>query len=515
MKIVSSIFYFILWGSYNLFAQAGLLDSSFNGNGKVTTISENEYSTYGTSIAIQSDNKIVAGAIDGSFLLIRYNYDGSIDSDFGEIFTTIPGGYELGTGVLLQPDGKILQSGLCYYGFALVRFNGDGSIDYGFGDNGIAITSFDDYHTGGSLLKLQPDGKIVQGGYTDLLGNANFALIRYNSDGILDNTFGTDGRVETDFDNYIDLLTSIRLQQDGKIVAAGFSGDPEYRFELARYNSDGSLDPAFGTGGKVVTKIGLLSELQDMIVQADGKILIAGTVTDTGFYSTHVFKLLRYNSDGTIDNSFGTNGIVSSPNYGGLLGNFNLTFQPDGKIILAGGGNCNQSHTVCKFGVERYFADGLLDSTFGDSGLVIADLSDIQGTNVLRDVAIDQNGRIIVIGYAEYSLTHYCVALARFLSGLNVGILDLSISNLPILIYPNPIQKQAVLEYTLNDAETISITLLDVQQRIVQTFMQNQQRMKGEQKEVLVFDKALTAGAYILSISNGVHQQNIKIIKEK
>ena len=514
MKIISGLFYCILFGSFNLSAQPGQLDSTFDGDGKLTTIIENEFWTYGTSIAVQPDNKIVAGGIDGTFLLIRYNYDGSIDSDFGEIFTAIPGGYELGTGVLLQPDGKILQSGLCYYGFALVRYNSDGSIDNSFGDEGIAITSFDDYHTGGSLLQLQPDGKILQAGYTDFFGDTNFGLIRYNSDGTLDNSFGIDGKVETDFDGHIDQPTSMRLQQDGKIVVAGFSQSTEYRFELVRYNSDGSLDPGFGMGGKLVTKIGTFSELHDMIVQADGKILIAGTVYDTIFYNTHVFKMLRYNSDGTIDNSFGTNGIVSSSNYDGLAGNFDLTFQPDGKIILVGRGDYDNLYDIGKFGVERYYADGLLDSTFGNSGLALADLSYGEADNVPTDVAIDQNGRIVVIGYTEYTPTKYCVALARFLSGLNVGILDLSTSNSPIFIYPNPIQKQAVLEYTLNGAETISIALLDIQGRVVQIFMQSQQRMKGKQKEVLAFEKSIPAGEYILSISNEVHQQNIKIVKK-
>ena len=94
MKIIASIFYCILLGSYNLFGQPGQLDSTFDGDGKVTTLFDDEFSTYGTGIAIQSDNKIVAGGIYSTFLLTRYNYDGSIDSDFGKLYTAVPGGYE-------------------------------------------------------------------------------------------------------------------------------------------------------------------------------------------------------------------------------------------------------------------------------------------------------------------------------------------------------------------------------------------------------------------------------------
>lgn len=180
-----------------------------------------------------------------------------------------------------------------------------------------------------------------------------FALARYNSDGSLDTTFGSGGKVSTDFAVTFDVASSVAIQADGKIVAAGGSntaGFPEGDFALARYNTDGSLDTSFGTAGKVTTDLfGFFGDLAfDVVIQADGKIVAVGqTVSsitpdpdpdcrDCRDVENVDFGLVRYNPDGSLDSSFGTGGIVATDF--GAFGEsaFGVAIQADGKIVVVG-----------------------------------------------------------------------------------------------------------------------------------------------------------------------------------
>jgi len=207
-------------------------------------------SDYGFSVALQPDGKIVvAGYAGGDFALARYNSDGALDTSFGsggKVTTDFGGSYHPdGFSVALQPDGKIVVAGYAGGDFALARYNSDGALDTSFGSGGKVTTDFGGSDAGYSVA-LQPDGKIVVAGYAGL----DFALARYNSDGALDTSFGTGGKVTTDFSGGRDVGYSVALQPDGKIVVAGYAG---VDFALARYNSDGALDTSFGSGGKVTT----------------------------------------------------------------------------------------------------------------------------------------------------------------------------------------------------------------------------------------------------------------------
>src|ERR1051326_5460856 len=183
---------------------------------------------------------------------------GTLDNSFGTggIVTTEFSPADGGNDVAIQSDGKIIVVGEGGYGIELARYNSDGSLDLSFGSGGKVTTAIGNSGSGGDAIATQGDGKIVVGGY----GGGDFALVRYNSNGSLDNTFGSGGIVTTDFGNS-EGANSLVIQSDGKIVLGGnVLSNKGQDFALARYNSNGSLDNTYGTGGKVVTSVTNLSD---------------------------------------------------------------------------------------------------------------------------------------------------------------------------------------------------------------------------------------------------------------
>ena len=228
------------------------------------------------ALAVQSDGRLVtAGASSNSkgsryqFALVRYNTDGSLDTTFnkkGIVTTTIGSFDDEAFALAIQPDGKLVAAGYSYngtqYGFALVRYNTDGSLDTTFNATGIVTTAIGSFDDEAFALAIQPDGKLVAAGYSNTGSLANpvnvFALVRYNADGSLDTTFNTTGIVTTAIGAFDDEAFALAIQPDGKLVAAGISFDDtlhQYKFALVRYNTDGSLDTTFHTTGIVTTAI--------------------------------------------------------------------------------------------------------------------------------------------------------------------------------------------------------------------------------------------------------------------
>jgi uncharacterized delta-60 repeat protein len=316
----------------------GSLDSAFGTGGKVTTAVDSGEDK-GNSVAIQSDGKIiVAGSSHNgtkkSFALVRYFSNGMVDTGFGtngKAITDIGSSSAIAYSVALQPDGKIIAAGESstsgHYNFALARYMPDGSLDSGFGTNGSVTTSFGSSTSTGWSLALQPDGKIVVAGeYSNAV-----ALARYLPAGLLDPEFGTGGKVTTSIGGMYDSANSVAIQPDGKIVVAGnaYNGS-NYDFGLVRYLSNGSLDTAFGTSGKVTTAVGGESDTGNSVaVYPDGKIVVAGSS------SNNLLALALYLPDGSLDPEFGTGGKVLTAL--GISGDGRSTaLQTNGKIVVAG-----------------------------------------------------------------------------------------------------------------------------------------------------------------------------------
>ena len=284
----------------------GSLDNTFGSGGIVTTNIGNNPSA-ALSVAIQSDGKIVAGGIGfennaGGFALVRYNTNGSLDITFdtdGIVTTSIIGSfpnvlYSIIYSIAIQSDGKIVAGGMCNNDFALARYNTNGSLDVTFDSDGKVTTPVGTLEDIAYSIAIQSDGKIVAGGGSDNGTNKDFALVRYNTNGSLDNTFDSDGKVTTPIGTADDIAYSIAIQSDGKILAGGiyYSATPE--FALVRYNTNGSLDNTFDSDGIVTTYLGNAGgQVNSIAIQSDGKIVAAGMGTNN---STNVFAIARYNN---------------------------------------------------------------------------------------------------------------------------------------------------------------------------------------------------------------------------
>lgn len=422
------------------FAQAGSLDLSFGDDGIVTTSFDAEMHI-GETVAIQDDGKIlVAGHImysnyNSDIALSRYNTNGNLDNTFGNdgkvttSIDSISGGYSLA----IQSDGKILLSGFgsddtkSY--FALLRYHINGSLDSTFDNDGKVTTLFG-VHSAGHSLAIQSDGKIVVAGTSD----GSMALARYNLNGSLDSTFNNDGKVMTTIAGGDLSGNGLAIQPDGKILVAGKADfSSQVTFALVRYYINGSLDTTFGFGGKVTTYIGdLWDEAYSVAIQSDGKIVVAG-------YSSSNFAVVRYDINGNLDESFDTDGIVSTP-IGDCCGQgHSLAIQPDGKIVVAGH---SKNGFYENFTLVRYTTNGSLDTTFDSDGIVYTPIGPDRSYG--NSMALQSDGKIVVAGYAANG-SNIDFALARYNNTISM-VNNTNIQTAEIKIFPNPFSELATFQ---------------------------------------------------------------------
>ena len=327
-------------GTYSTGGTAGALDVTFGASGKTTTNVGVGPTSGLMRVAIQPDGKmlVISGVGDGyseqpGFYLARYLTDGTLDTSFGTAghVATLVGDSEDFTcpyAVTIQPDGRIVLAGASDDDFCLIRYLADGQLDQSFGTGGIVITDFGAVEFAFDVA-VQSDGKILAAGYGGTGGN-DFALARYNVNGSLDTSFDSDGKVTTDFGG-LDYIQSVAIQSDGKIVAVGAKFSGGFDFALARYNTNGSLDTSFDTDGKLTTDFGGGSNdtISSVAIQSDGKILVAGTASNG-------FALPRYNTSGSLDTSFDTDGkLMTSFGESGAAG-YGMVLLSDGRIVVAG-----------------------------------------------------------------------------------------------------------------------------------------------------------------------------------
>ena len=268
-----------------------------------------------------------------------------------------------------------------------------GDLDLTFGVDGRVTTDFTRHEDAAYAVALQKDdSKIVTVGPSGLGGsNVRFALARYNSDGSLDPSFSGDGKLTSDLTRREDVPFGIAIQADGKIVAAGTSGYA--KFALARYNTDGSLDTSFSGDGKLTTDFTRHEDFAFAIaIQADGKIVVTG---DSGVGGPNeTFALARYKPNGSLDATFGGDGKVTTDFTSYPDDATALAIRPDGKIVVAGGAGFGDPNE--KFALARYNPNGSLDATFGGDGKVTTDFT--SHPDVAFAMALQADGNIVVAG---------------------------------------------------------------------------------------------------------------------
>jgi uncharacterized delta-60 repeat protein len=402
LKVALLFFVVLTCGGRAQAGGAGSLDQSFGAGGVVLT---NAMSGSVYAIAVQADGKILIGGAGGSdkFMVIRFNPNGTLDASFGEggIVRTQIFDENNSTAVvrslLVQPDGKIVAAGAASYllpsfinvnHITVVRYNADGSLDASFDGDGKA-TVLIGRGAFGEEAALQADGKIVVAGWH--IGDANdFAVVRFLANGATDASFDGDGIVTTAFANTNSKAVAAKIQADGKIVAAGYT-----QFGLAgsmvaaRYQPDGALDETFGNQGRVILNVNAADFASSVALQADGKIILAGTTQITSGGQTQ-FGMARLNANGALDASFGEGGKVTT-RFGSSAVSYDAVVQPDGRILVAGEGNeINEARDIA---LVRYLPNGALDTSFDGDGKVLTPLLRYErGTAI----ALDNNGKILV-----------------------------------------------------------------------------------------------------------------------
>ena len=422
-------------------ASSGDLDPTFGSGGKVLTDFGGGSSDYGLGAAMQSDGKIIVVGFSGIYpgansSLARHNSDGSLDASFGNGGTVIThfSTTDSLTAVAVQPDGKIVAVGAAAAtsgnngtNVLVARYTAAGALDASFGTNGSVITKLRGNIPAGSYfsasaqdLALLPDGKVLVAGQTTTVAFGRMAVLRYNSDGTLDQSYGQAGVVITEFpvgpngvNGGVSAL-ALAQQSDGKSVLAGSYVDNGFtEFALARINSDGSADGTFGTNGQVTTPIKNGDAVAlDVLLQPDGKI-VAGGYFQAGLRNRD-FALMRYNSNGALDTTFGRKGIATNDLNNGTDDEItSMILQADNKIVA--GGQTGQ-YPSFDFGLARYTSAGRLDKTFGRRGTVSTDFG--TGTfDIAYGLLLAPDGKIVLAGESNArSLQDFDFALSRYLN---------------------------------------------------------------------------------------------------
>jgi uncharacterized delta-60 repeat protein len=269
-----------------------------------------------------------------------------------------------------------------------------GDLDPTFGTGGKVITDFGASEIGFSISH-QPDGKVV------VAGGDNFALARYTRSGDLDPTFAGDGKVTTDFGLH-EATADVAIQPDGKIVAAGRAFNPAIAldFAVARYDEDGSLDQTFGAGGRLFTTFSpnSIEGAEAVVLQPDGKIVVAGRVRTPPSPTTE-FGLARYLADGTLDGSFDGDGLVVTAITSDDDEVLDLAVQPDGKIVAAGSSYQHEGRpnfVRTDIALARYNQDGSLDPSFDGDGILAPAFGPLNAFG--EDLALQRDGKLLVTG---------------------------------------------------------------------------------------------------------------------
>jgi uncharacterized delta-60 repeat protein len=422
------------------------LDQSFGTGGLVTNGFTNT-DAGGQIILLTNGQFLIPGSFfngnNTDFAVAKFNSDGSPDNTFGNLGIAIanfPANQnDFIAAIEVQSDGKIIAAGFVFTGsifeFGLVRFDVGGLVDPNFGTGGFSLTTIPGNRSGFlfDMTVLSDDTIVAVGPITNVQGkNAAFALAKYDEDGNLDITFGTNGITITPLrDAEIASANSLLIQPDQKIVIAGARDNGKHEenfsdFFLARYDANGTLDPTFGNNGIVITDSPLSRAdfINESLLQSDGKIIGVGTI-QTGlpgdnFPPRHgVIALVRYNSDGTLDYTFGNGGFVTTdiPAFDNNTG-WEAALRANGKIVIAAD---LVSPTAADFGMVEYNPDG----TFCDSSIRTVNFP-VDREDHANEVAILPDGKVLISGSSRLSGGNADFALARFACS------DLSISPLAL-----------------------------------------------------------------------------------
>lgn len=523
----------LFWCWTTTLSQNNFLDTTFGDNGVILQYYNGSdppgnYESEFKVMVVQPDGKIITGSDfhqhgpNRRYVINQYNSDGTLNTGFGTDGFVVSNLNNAVGALQLQTDGKIIASSFeSNYSSSfsyLIRYNADGSLDSSFGVDGTVI---DALHTIKSF-SIQSDDKIVVVKSSESYGfSASVKIERYNSDGIPDTGFGANGKIELVLTQLRVLPQNITIQNDGKIVISGLSrsndiNDYSNNIFLMRLDNNGSLDPSFSDQGIKIFDYGYYENLYDLLIQSDGKFFFSSSSSGSMPENEPIKRLMRLNADGSLDNTFGVNGVViiDYP----ILSVQSIQQLTSGKLIVAGiyetsiNPTPQDNPTPTAIIVARYDVDGDLDLNFGVDGYI---KTPVDLHRVLNDKLVVQSDGKILVGATlsnPWFSTHPRAAVLRYNPNQVLSSTEFE-NETDFLLYPNPVKDVATLEFRLLQPKVLSIDLYDSNGRLISNLLKNQSFSQGANSHKLYLPGILANGVYFLSVSTKTNTTNIKLIK--
>jgi len=508
----------ILCAAHPGFSQtAGTLDVSFHSTG--TLVTDNGYLDLYQDVEVQPDGKIVAAGTfydaiwSASIQVVRLLENGSNDPSFGDngVFTYHKN-YETGAYAChIKENGKILVAGITTddlgaFAMIVLQMDPDGVLDPSFGTSGVSYIDLGPGEDIAYAMTVQQDNKILLAGYS---ANANYlnvpVVVRLNPDGSLDNSFGINGVAtvpvtETDND-----FSCLDLQSDGKIVAAGHISNGLNWFSLlaARFDTSGVLDATYANEGILNLNLNNVDdEFFGMKIQEDDRAVLTGFTTMSNTLDFH-FLAMRLTNEGLADPTFGTDGVVVMDQNPYMVGNA-MVIQPDGKILIAGtsGEKMPMNNDWCLWRLNQ---DGTPDLSFGNQGNVLTEF--FGEADEARALALTGD-RIVVAGKARNVSQNFDFAIARYINDIGVSIPGYA-ANPGLEIYPNPIYVTKTLHLRKPDNSPVTqVNMSFFDGKIVPV------RYSDGEKEWMNLELPadLAPGVYLLQVSSETANYSCKIV---
>jgi len=399
--LAACIFFLTVATAGSARAQSGVLDPTF-GSGGVVVAPIGASDDFGQAVAVQADDRIVVAgysvATNDDFSVARFDLDGDLDPTFGgtgKVITPIGGDIDRAFAVAVQSDQSIVVAGFRRESgseaFALARYLSNGTLDPNFDGDGKVVTAIGSLEDVANAVAIQDDGKIVAVGFSRSGANKDVAIVRYESTGALDTTFSGDGKLTLGIGTGNDEALAVAIDDDDRIVVAGYAGTARDMF-VARFTPTGALDPTFnaGTGLRVIT-FGTGDESgQGLALQSDGAILIAGYAR---IGTVDSFAVARVDENGLLDATLDGDGKLIT-----AIGTFAqgkaIAVDVNDRFVVAGFGRFAGSDDVA---VVRYNTNGSLDTAFGGTGIVNVPIAG-SGSDEGNAVALQSDAKVLAAG---------------------------------------------------------------------------------------------------------------------
>lgn len=506
-------------------AQPGAPDLSFGAtNGYVVTNFQPGLHASPNTMAILPNGRIVVvgstWAPDNSLeperiSIARYMPNGSLDVTFGnggKKTLNFPDYSFSGNSIALLPDGRMMVCGEAWNNdedmIMLLRLNADGSPDGSFGGDGLVTYKVCNYTQNSLSIVVQSDGKLLVGGYANFTGYSEAFVMRFNANGTPDAGFGGgDGLVSMAIGESYSGVEKLMLQPDGKILAAchaTLSGVE--KFAMLRLLPNGTPDPSFSNDGYNIVSINNMGNSpESAVLQSDGKIVVAGGATINS--NDKRMAAVRFLPNGSLDNGFGTGGMVLLDLDGPFEGAHSVAVQADGKIVLGGYVYDTDAYNSA---IVRLLPNGQPDPGFGNQGTAIQSIS--TNSDWIYALAIQPDGKIVTAGSTWFSALHHFF-VARYQNDVSVGVSSSESPEYNIRCFPNPAREQTTLSIDCSrDSQVFAVRLFDRQGRFVQHLLSPVQLPAGSNRLTLLFPAGLPGGTYILSVETDAGTRAIALV---